>query len=311
MSDFFISYNTADEAWATWIAYVLEEEGYTTIIQAWDFQPGTNFVLHMQKAASGCPRTIAVLSPAYLASKFAQSEWAASFANDPKGDQQSLVPVMVEKCSPLGILKPIVHIDIVGADEERARQLLVDGLRSGRRKPFVRPSFPGNVRSSHPPFPAGRRPDSEHRPTYIPNIRKVVTDVEKRRYMKQAFDKIASDFERSLADLSAAEDSIECEFQRRSAVEFTAEIFFHGKSASSCRMWQGGLFSSDGISYAEGRLSGDATSEILTIAEGGELALSAMMGGFYRSEEGIDRKRMNEMQAFQYLWRRFVMPLER
>lgn len=202
-------------------------------------------------------------------------------------------------------------IDIVGADEERARQLLVDGLRTGRRKPSVRPSFPGNARSSHPPFPAGRHPDSEHRPTYIPNIRKVVTGVEKRRYMKQAFDKIASDFERSLADVSAAEDSIECEFQRRSAVEFTAEIFLHGKSASSCRVWQGGLFSNDGISYAEGRLSGDATNEILTIAEGGELALSAMMGGFYRSEEDIDRKRMNEVQAFQYLWRRFVAPLER
>jgi hypothetical protein len=70
-------------------------------------------------------------------------------------------------------------------------------------------------------------------------------------------------------------------------------------------------FSSDGISYAEGRTSGDATNEILTIAEGGELALSAMMSGFHRSEEGLDQKRMSKEQAFQYLWRRFVTPLER
>ena len=37
--DFFISYNHKDEQWATWIAKTLEDSGYTTIIQAWDFKP--------------------------------------------------------------------------------------------------------------------------------------------------------------------------------------------------------------------------------------------------------------------------------
>ena len=50
--DFFISYNKADRAWAEWIAWTLEEAGYSTTIQAWDFQAGGNFVLEMQKAAS-------------------------------------------------------------------------------------------------------------------------------------------------------------------------------------------------------------------------------------------------------------------
>jgi TIR domain len=31
---FFISYNKTDRAWAEWIAWQLEEAGYTTIIQA-------------------------------------------------------------------------------------------------------------------------------------------------------------------------------------------------------------------------------------------------------------------------------------
>lgn len=311
MPDFFISYNTADEGWATWIAYILEEEGLTTIVQAWDFQPGTNFVLHMQKAAVGCDRTIAVLSPAYLASQFAQSEWAASFAGDPSGERRSLVPVMVEKCSPPGLLKPIVYIDIVGLEEERARSVVIEGLQSGRRKPSARPVFPGRSRAIHPPFPAGRFSDVTHQPTYIPSIRKVTTDVDRRRFIRHAFDTIADSFERSLAEISAAEQSLDCEFERRSTAEFIAEIFLHGKNVCRCRIWQGGLFSSDGISYAEGRTSGDATNEILTIAEGGELALSAMMSGFHRSEEGLDQKRMSEEQAFQYLWRRFVTPLER
>jgi TIR domain len=48
--DFFVSYNHADEAWAVWTAWVLEEAGFTTKVQAWDFRPGTNFVLEMHRA---------------------------------------------------------------------------------------------------------------------------------------------------------------------------------------------------------------------------------------------------------------------
>jgi TIR domain len=49
--DFFISYNGADKAWAEWIAWQLEEKGFSTILQAWDFRPGANFVLKMQEAS--------------------------------------------------------------------------------------------------------------------------------------------------------------------------------------------------------------------------------------------------------------------
>ena len=50
MTDFFINYTGVDSIWAEWIAYTLEDEGFTTIIQAWDFRPGSNFALEMQNA---------------------------------------------------------------------------------------------------------------------------------------------------------------------------------------------------------------------------------------------------------------------
>ena len=37
--DFFISYTSADRAWAEWIAWQLEAAGFTTLLQAWDFRP--------------------------------------------------------------------------------------------------------------------------------------------------------------------------------------------------------------------------------------------------------------------------------
>ena len=39
-ADFFVSYTSADRAWAEWIAWQLEAEGYTVVVQAWDFTPG-------------------------------------------------------------------------------------------------------------------------------------------------------------------------------------------------------------------------------------------------------------------------------
>src|SRR6266850_5919162 len=133
MLDFFVSYNQADKDWAEWIAWELEQVGYTTVIQAWDFLPGSNFVLEMQKAACEASRTIAVLSPDYLNAEFTQPEWAAALAADPDGRAGKLIPVRVRECKPPGLLKAIVYIDLVGAEESVARRTLVLGLNQAGR----------------------------------------------------------------------------------------------------------------------------------------------------------------------------------
>src|SRR5215468_7914028 len=105
MKDFFISYNSGDRSWAEWIAWQLEEAGYTTVLQAWDFRPGGNWALDMQQADVHARRTLAVLSPDFLTSAFTQPEWAAAFAQDPTGEKGVLVPVRVRTCNPEGLLR--------------------------------------------------------------------------------------------------------------------------------------------------------------------------------------------------------------
>lgn len=153
--DFFISYNRHDRQWAEWIAWQLEATGFTTVIQAWDFRPGGNFVADMQQAASEAKRTIAVLSPDYLTSGFAQSEWNAAFAQDPTGKEGLLLPVRVRDCELEGLLSQIVYIDLVGLDQEIAKTELLNGIKRDRAKPTIEPGFPGaGPSSSEPPeFP--------------------------------------------------------------------------------------------------------------------------------------------------------------
>jgi hypothetical protein len=151
MKDFFVSYTKADKAWAEWIAWTLEAAGYSTVIQAWDFLAGSNFVLEMPKAATDANRTIAVLSQKYLESSFTQPEWAAAFAQDPQGKKQKLIPVRIATCELTGILDPIVYLDLVGLPEEDARAALL-GAFSARNKPSLPPAFPGAA-TPHKPFP--------------------------------------------------------------------------------------------------------------------------------------------------------------
>ena len=150
--DFFISYTSADRAWAEWIAWQLEAAGYTTLIQAWDFRPGMNFVTEMQKGAAESSRTLIVFSQQFLESGFTQAEWTAAFAKDPTGENGLLIPVRVAECDPPGLLRARIHIDLVGITDEAARQALLDGVKQGRAKPASGPPFPGSGKAK-PEFP--------------------------------------------------------------------------------------------------------------------------------------------------------------
>jgi hypothetical protein len=157
-ADYFISYSSPDKAWAEWISWVLEEAGTTVYLQAWDFVPGSNFVLEMHRVASSAERTIAVFSPDYLKSRFSAPEWASAFAQDPEGFERRLVPVRVRDCALDGMLRTIVYIDLVGLGEVAARKRLLDGLRAERGKPDQVPAFPGAALAGHiaensKPFP--------------------------------------------------------------------------------------------------------------------------------------------------------------
>ncbi len=196
MKDFFVSYNGKDKTWAEWVAWQLEEAGYTTIIQAWDFRPGGNFALDMQQAAEQAERTIAVLSQNYLDALYTQPEWAAAFAQDPTGMNKTLLPVRVQECELKGMWSQIVYIDLVGVAEAQAKETLLTGLQVGRAKPTTAPGFPGSgttapAQLEKPPFPdetSSAPPQLEPVPTPTPPIKLAMNLPALRRQLNQMFD---------------------------------------------------------------------------------------------------------------------------
>lgn len=144
-SDFFISYaNDGDDPrWAQWIATVLTDAGYTCRLEAWDFAPGTNFVLAMDRYLRDAERLIMVLSPAYVGGRpFVDAEWSAKFVEDADGRARLLLPVRVQPFEVRGLLGPRVYVDLVGRTEDEARRVLLQAVEPGRRRPASVP-FPG------------------------------------------------------------------------------------------------------------------------------------------------------------------------
>ncbi|MFC9895887.1 TIR domain-containing protein [Nocardia sp. NPDC127579] len=140
--DFFISYSPADERWATWLAWQLESAGYRTLIQAWDFVPGTNFIDFMDRGVRESAVVLAVLSENYLNSKGGTQEWQATYRTEPG----KLLPIRIAECELSGLLATITYVDMVGvASADVARRTLLERvghLLAGRAKPGLAPAFP-------------------------------------------------------------------------------------------------------------------------------------------------------------------------
>jgi len=156
VKDFFISYTSSDAKWAEWIAWELEANGYSVVIQLWDFHPGNDFIAEMERASREANQTLAVLSPRYFESRFTEAEWTAAFKKD------NLLPVRAVDFDVEGLLSVRAYIDIAGKSEDQAREVLLEGVKRERRKPSVAPGFPVEtpVRSikEQPQFPGALSP---------------------------------------------------------------------------------------------------------------------------------------------------------
>jgi tetratricopeptide (TPR) repeat protein len=165
VQDFFISYTKADLPWAKWIAHTLEAAGYSTVMQASDFRPGSDFIHQMQRATLSARRTIAVLSPAYFGSAFGEAEWRAAFVKDPTGEKGLLLPVRVQPCEPPGLLASRVYIDLVDRNAVEAKKELLVGVRMENAPPAQEREVSN---APEPPFP-GADSDSDLHAAFRPS----------------------------------------------------------------------------------------------------------------------------------------------
>jgi hypothetical protein len=137
-----LSCAVTDLAWASWIAWHLEDAGVGVLL---DLLDGPLSGLEQ------CERALPVLSPAYVGSAPVQQAWQAVHHRNPEGTAALLVPVMVEPCRPPWPLSTVAYTDLTGRGEDEARTRLLDAVGVTRTIPTRHAASPRF------PDPAGRR----------------------------------------------------------------------------------------------------------------------------------------------------------
>ncbi|WP_049788154.1 FxSxx-COOH system tetratricopeptide repeat protein [Geodermatophilus obscurus] len=162
-TDFFISHAGRDTGWAEWLAWQLQQAGYTVELDVWDWAPGEDFVALMAAALESADRLLAVCTEAYFASVFGGAELRAAFANQAKAAGR-IVPVLVEPVTLPPLYASLIHLDLTGLDEAAAAARLRARLAGGR--PTSAPPFPR-------PGPAPRLADKPRFAGALPGVWRV------------------------------------------------------------------------------------------------------------------------------------------
>lgn len=272
----------------------------------------------MQRGLQRADKMIAVISDAYFKSGFATSEWGAAFAHDPDGMKRTLIPVRVENCDVSGLAKPFIYIDLVGCDEDVAREKLLKGVQGKRLKPQTPPKFPGSTEKSAKP-PIIRTSSDKPRPAtktgtdddvYIPPVKKKWTDRDKDSLLREGFENIYAYFEKTTRALQRQHPEIEIELEKITSRKFTCRIYIAGDAKATCKIWISQNHGWNQIGYAEGphiQMDQDSSyNEALSVNDrDGQLFLNATMSMLHGTGQNFDRERLTGPQAAEYLWKRF------
>ncbi|MFC0003942.1 FxSxx-COOH system tetratricopeptide repeat protein [Micromonospora siamensis] len=145
--DLFVSYAGPDRAWAEWAAWHLKAAGYSVELDVWDWAAGDNVTLRINDALDRAARVLALWSPSYFErDRFTTDEWTALMAQRPDvHGRRRLVPVRVAEVTPPPVVASLLHRDVFGLDEERARAVLLEAVQ-GPRDAKGRPEFPGTAK---------------------------------------------------------------------------------------------------------------------------------------------------------------------
>jgi hypothetical protein len=169
--DFFISYTGADRAWAEWIGWQLEQQGYSVFLQS-DLSPGDNWVARTRDALNATQCLLAVLSPAYLQSSFAAEEWRHAVESIGRGGDFRLLPVRVAPMELPEEYNEFIYVDLVDLGEKEARDRLLKAARRDQPRPSESTPYPGQpMVPKRPLFPeASDAPEHEADRKPLPDL---------------------------------------------------------------------------------------------------------------------------------------------
>jgi hypothetical protein len=143
----------------------------------------------------------------------------------------------------------------------------------------------------------------------LPKIQQAFTQRDKDMFLRNAFVVVKGSFQEALQELGRSYQEVETDFAEVTNFKFVSTIYVRGNVAKRCKIWLGGLSSSDSIAYLEGQQVNDSDSslnDMLRVEDDGQSLgfkpSGKWFGGPQLEEDGL----LSAEQAGEYLWRRFT-----
>lgn len=147
----------------------------------------------------------------------------------------------------------------------------------------------------------------------IPKVKKNFTQLDKDRFLKGSFAFIMDYFRKGIDTIGQLGNGIDADFTEVGPLKFIAKIYRNGQVASQCKIWMGGGFSTDSICYSESFYdihNDNSFNDWLAVEDDGfNLFFKASNMGFHGGDARDTP--LDHQLAANYLWQRFISPIER
>ena len=150
----------------------------------------------------------------------------------------------------------------------------------------------------------------------LPKIRRTITDLEKKKFLRSSFSEIKIYFQKALTKLKKSNSSIiETDFDEVTSSKFVATVYIDGELKAQCKIWIGGMWGSgNSISFSEGNRGLDinndnSLNDSATVADDGNEIYFEILGmtfGRLEGAEKINLKHASSKDVAKYYWARFT-----
>jgi hypothetical protein len=143
----------------------------------------------------------------------------------------------------------------------------------------------------------------------LPKIKKQFSQRDKDLFLRNSFVVVKDYFQRALQELTRQYQEVETDFMEVHNLKFVATIYVRGEVANKCKIWIGGLSSSDSIAYHAGQfaIEGDNSfSDMLSVADDRQSLGFKPSGRWLRGGQDERGQLLTAEGAGEYLWRRFT-----
>lgn len=318
MLNVFISYSHKDDEFRERLDVHLALLKRQGVIRVWHdrrIEAGKDIHGEINENLESADIVLLLVSSDFIASDYCYDrEMARAMERHGEGTAR-VIPVIVRVCDWHGA--PFGHLKAVPRDGQPVTKFTDrdEGLNEVAKaiRDVVAEHGAGRGAAKHANPPKAAFPRQSPTPPMRPGamrLKKTFTDLDKDRFIEEAFESIADNFKESLAAVKAANPGVDTNFRRIDANHFWAKVYVEGKEKARCRIWFGGRTSlTGGILYSSSDLGDNSYNESLSVIDDGYALFLKPFGLAF--PPGAGKEQMTAKEAAEYYWSIFIEPLQR